>query len=64
MLVTTYTEGMIIIRDLEHLIEVVQNLTPEDYETRLPIMQKNLELAQDLARPLADRTIEAIKKAN
>ena len=58
------TEGMIIIRDLEHLIEVVQNLTPEDYETRLPIMQKNLELAQDLARPLAERTIEAIKKAN
>ncbi len=55
------TEGMIIIRDLEHLVEVVQTLTPEDYETRLPIMQKNLELAQDLARPLAERTIEAIK---
>ena len=58
------TDGMIIIQDQEHLIDVVENLTVEDYEKRLPAMQKNLELAQDLARPLADRTIEAIKKAN
>ncbi len=58
------TSGMIIIRDFTHLKEVLENLTVEDYETRKNVMQKNLDLAQDFARPLADRTIEAIKQVN
>ena len=58
------TEGMIIIKDINHLKQVVTNITADDYYKRLPIMQKNLELAQEFARPLCDRVIEAIKKAN
>ena len=58
------TSGMIIIRDFAHLKDVLENLSVDDYESRKNAMQKNLELAQEFARPLADRTIEAIKQAN
>ena len=58
------TDGMIIVKDIDHLKQVVSNITVDDYYKRLPIMQKNLELAQEFARPLCDRVIEAINKAN
>jgi len=58
------TDGMIIIKDHQHLCKVLGSLTAEHYTERIPAMERNFEKAQHLSRPLADRTIEAIKNAN
>lgn len=56
------TKGLIIVNSLEEIIDVVNNLSDDDYTSRLEFIKENFDTSLNYANNLFDRVDDEIKK--